>query len=113
MSKGIEKQHYKTFEEIKEQTSDGKEFWTARKLSKVLKYSEYRHFIPVIKRAKEACENSGHNIADHIEDFLDMVKIGSGATRNVEDVKLSRYACYCQWTNLLCNSDTQTGTGGR
>ncbi|MES9818831.1 MAG: DNA damage-inducible protein D [Candidatus Thiodiazotropha sp.] len=92
--KNIEKRHHSTFEQIKEQADDGEEFWTARKLSKVLDYSEYRHFLPVIDRAKEACGNSGHNIADHFEDFLGMVEIGSGAKRKLEDVKLSRYACY-------------------
>lgn len=93
-NKDIEKRHYQTFEQIKEQSGEGKEFWTARKLSKVLDYSEYRHFLPVIDRAKEACKNSGHNIVDHFEDFLGMVEIGSGAKRKLEDVKLSRYACY-------------------
>ncbi len=93
-NKDIEKRHHQTFEQIKEQAGEGKEFWTARKLSKVLDYSEYRHFLPVIDRAKEACKNSGHNIADHFEDFLGMVEIGSGAKRKLEDVKLSRYACY-------------------
>lgn len=93
-SSDIEKRHYQTFEQIKEHSSDSKEFWAARKLSKILDYSEYRHFIPVIERAKEACANSGHNIADHFEDFLEMVEIGSGAKRKLENVRLSRYACY-------------------
>ena len=94
MKKNIEKLHHPTFEQIKKLTDDGKEFWTARELSKILEYSEYRHFIPVIERAKEACKNSGHNIADHFEDFLEMVEIGSGAKRKLGDVRLSRYACY-------------------
>jgi len=92
--KDIEKRHHQTFEQIKEQGENGREFWTARKLSKILDYSEYRHFIPVIERAKEACNNSGHDTADHFEDFLGMVEIGSGAKRKLEDVRLSRYACY-------------------
>ncbi|OQX28676.1 MAG: DNA damage-inducible protein D [Spirochaeta sp. LUC14_002_19_P3] len=90
----IEKRHHQTFENIKQTGNDGSEFWMARKLSKVLDYSEYRHFLPVIDRAKEACTNSGHNVANHFEDFLGMVEIGSGAKRKLEDVKLSRYACY-------------------
>ena len=85
--KNIEKRHHSTFEQIKEQANDGKEFWTARKLSKVLDYSEYRHFLPVIDRAKDACRNSGHNIADHFEDFLGMVEIGSGAKRKLNVYK--------------------------
>jgi DNA-damage-inducible protein D len=61
----------------------------------VLEYSEYRHFKPVIEKAKEACKNSGQNVADHFEEFLEMVKIGSGAERGFDDgIKLSRYACY-------------------
>lgn len=90
----IEKKHHKTFEGLRETDGVGQEFWTARKLAKVLEYSEYRHFLPVIDKAKEACRNSGHVIQDHFEDFLGMVDIGSGAKREVPDVKLSRYACY-------------------
>src|SRR5690606_33588554 len=63
-------------------------------LANVLEYSQYRHFLPVIERAKEACANSGQPVADHIEDALTMVDIGSGAKRQVEDFRLSRYACY-------------------
>jgi DNA-damage-inducible protein D len=59
-----------------------------------LDYSQYRHFVPVIERAKEACNNSAQPVADHIEDVLTMVDIGSGAKRQVEDVRLSRHACY-------------------
>jgi len=92
--KEIENIHHKIFEEIKNIDSDGKEHWTARTLSKVLDYSEYRHFIPVVKRAKKACKSSGHDITNHFEDFLGMVEIGSGAKRKLEDIRLSRYACY-------------------
>lgn len=82
------------FEQIKQIDTDGNEFWSARDLAKVLEYSEYRHFIPAINRAKEACRNSGQQIVDHFEDTLEMVNIGSGATRKIQDVRLSRYACY-------------------
>lgn len=82
------------FEQIKRLDQTKNEYWTARDLAKVLEYSEYRHFKPVIDRAKEACKNSGYKVADHFEDILDMVSIGSGAEREIEDVKLSRYACY-------------------
>lgn len=90
----IKKKHFQTFESIKETDSEKGEFWTARNLSKILDYSEYRHFIPVIEKAKEACRKSGHEITDHFEEFLDMVEIGSGAKRKLENQKLSRYACY-------------------
>ncbi len=82
------------FEQIKRISQNKSEYWTARDLSKVLEYSEYRHFKPVIDRAKEACKNSGYKVADHFEDILEMVSIGSGAEREIEEVKLSRYACY-------------------
>lgn len=87
-------QHHATFESIRQIDDEGNEFWLARHLAKVLEYSEYRHFQPVIERAKEACRNSGHPVADHFEDVLDMVNIGSGAKRKIADIRLSRYACY-------------------
>ncbi len=74
--KRIAKQHHATFESIRQQDAAGNEYWSARKLAKVLEYSEYRHFLPVIERAREACQNSGYPVADHIEDILDMVDIG-------------------------------------
>lgn len=92
--KDIEKKHHRTFEELREIDEAGQEFWTGRRLSKVLEYSEYRHFLPVIEKAKEACRNSGYEIQDHFEEFLGMVDIGSGAKREVPDIRLSRYACY-------------------
>ena len=82
------------FEQIKRNDQNKSEYWTARDLSKVLEYSEYRHFKPVIDRAKEACKNSGYLVDNHFEDILGMVSIGSQAEREIEDVKLSRYACY-------------------
>ena len=92
--KRIFEQHQETFEGMRQFDAEGNEFWIARQLAKVLEYSEYRHFQPVIERAKEACRNSGHVIEDHFEDVLDMVDIGSGAKRQIADIRLSRYACY-------------------
>lgn len=83
-----------TFERIKRVNPAGAEFWSARELARVLEYSEYRHFLPVIEKAREACLNSAHRVEDHFEQVLEMVSIGSGAQRPVEDWKLSRYACY-------------------
>jgi len=82
------------FEQIKRSGYNKNEYWTARDLSKVLEYSEYRHFKPVIDRAKEACKKSGYAVDNHFEDILGMVSIGSQAEREIEDIKLSRYACY-------------------
>ena len=93
-AKRVVEQHHETFEGIRQSDAEGNEFWIARQLAKVLEYSEYRHFQPVIERAKESCRNSGHVVEDHFEDVLDMVEIGSGAQRKVEEVRLSRYACY-------------------
>ena len=85
---------HQSFESIRQLNEHGQEYWSARQLGKVLEYSEYRHFLPVIEKAKEACTNSGQTIADHFEDLLDMVLIGSGAKRKLPNVRLSRYACY-------------------
>jgi DNA-damage-inducible protein D len=85
---------HQLFEQLKQIDSNGMEFWSARSISKLLGYSEYRHFQLVITKAKEACINSEHAIEDHFEDILAMVTIGSGAQRELPDVKLSRYACY-------------------
>ena len=93
-AKRVVAQHHETFEGIRQFDADGNEFWIARQLAKVLEYSEYRHFQPVIERAKESCRNSGHAVEDHFEDVLDMVDIGSGAKRQIAGIRLSRYACY-------------------
>lgn len=82
------------FEKIKKINEYGSEYWSARELAKTLEYSEYRHFLPVIERAKEACAKSGQPIKDHFEDVLDMITLGKTATRQVQDISLSRYACY-------------------
>lgn len=86
--------HHATFEQLRHIDERGNEYWLARQLAVALDYSQYRHFVPVVERAKEACRNSGQPIRDHIEDVLTMVGIGSGAKREVEDYRLSRYACY-------------------
>lgn len=94
MANDLSKRHHETFGAIRREDDGGQEFWLARELAKVLDYSEFRHFLPVIERAREACRNSDQPVEDHFEDILDMVEIGSGAKRQVADVRLSRYACY-------------------
>lgn len=89
----IEITHHQNFQSLR-QEEDNCEFWSARKLSKVLEYYEYRNFVPVIEKAKEACKNSGQTIVDHFVDIHEMVDIGSGGQRAIADVRLSRYACY-------------------
>lgn len=71
----IEKRHHYTFEEIKYTGPEGQEFWLARELSKVLEYSEFRNFLPVIEKAKTACRNSGQVVADHIVEVHEMVSV--------------------------------------
>ncbi|MBR5208636.1 MAG: DNA damage-inducible protein D [Paludibacteraceae bacterium] len=94
MSTKLTKNAVSLFESIKKIDENGNEYWTSRSLWKVLEYTEYRHFLPVIEKAKTACKNSGQSIENHFEDILEMVEIGSGAGRSVDSVKLSRYACY-------------------
>lgn len=83
-----------TFESIKHINEYGQEFWYARELQNVLEYTEWRNFNNVIDKAKEACKNSQNSIYDHFVDINKMVDIGSGASRKIEDMQLSRYACY-------------------
>ena len=82
------------FENIKKIDEEGREYWSSRDLWKILEYTEHRHFLPVIEKAKISCENSGHLVLDHFEDILEMVHIGSNTERQMKSVKLSRYACY-------------------
>jgi DNA-damage-inducible protein D len=86
--------HSSTFESIRKVNRHGQDFWSARELGKILGYLEYRNFLPVIAKAKEACQNSGQRIEDHFVDIHEMVAIGSGAAREMPSVALSRYACY-------------------
>jgi DNA-damage-inducible protein D len=94
MARELMQKQNSLFEQIKKIDEKGNEYWSARDLAKVLEYSEYRHFLPVIERAKEASTNSGQEVSDHFEDILEMIAIGKTAKREVGSVKLSRYACY-------------------
>ena len=78
MSNKLTKKTKETFESIKKIDVNGIEYWTARDLSKVLGYSEYRFFLPAARKAWNACKESGQNPYNHFEVFHDMIMIGKG-----------------------------------
>jgi len=90
----IKKYSEGTFDEIKHFTEEEIEFWYARELQVVLEYTKWDNFKKVIEKAKEACKNSKINASDHFADVGKMVKLGLGAEREIDDIILSRYACY-------------------
>ena len=82
------------FESIKHIDEFGNEFWYARELSKVLEYKDWRNFLKVLNKAKEACKNSGINVKEQLVDINKLSKRNNNALINIEDFKLSRYICY-------------------
>jgi DNA-damage-inducible protein D len=70
------------------------ECWSARELQLLFNYSEWRNFVKVIDKAKEACKNAGERISDHFVESNKMIVLAKGAQREVEDIALTRYACY-------------------
>jgi len=82
------------FEGHVQQADSGVEFWLARDVQHLLAYSEWRNFMAVIHKAKVACEVSEQSVADHFVEVNKMVQLGSGSQREVDDMMLTRYACY-------------------
>lgn len=73
---------------------DGLEFWSARELQKLLGYTKWENFEKVIEKAKQACQNAGEQIQDHFPDVRKVIDAGKGAKHEIDDILLTRYACY-------------------
>jgi len=99
----IEQYNNEIFEKIKNINDYGEEFWYARELAKILEYAKWGNFKKVIDKAKETCNNSGIDVLDHYADISIMVQLGSGSEREIEDIMLSRYACYI----IVQNADSR------
>ncbi len=102
----------KVFEDIKHIDENGNEYWLARELMIVLKYSKWENFNKVIKKAIDACQNSAINYKEHFPDIRKTLEMPNNASKEIIEYKLSRYACYLIKkkrnsisSNLLCDSD--------
>lgn len=82
------------FDSIKQLDDEGNEYWYARDLQGVLEYSEWRNFYKIIEKAKNACEASGHAVQSEFVDVNKLVDVGANLQRSIQDIVLSRYACY-------------------
>lgn len=83
-----------TFEGHAQQTENGVEYWLARDIQHLLGYTEWRNFALVVSKAKTACEVSGHFTADHFVDVNKTISMPKGASKEIADIMLTRYACY-------------------
>ena len=92
----------KVFEDIKHIDENSNEYWLARELMEVLKYTLWQRFSNVINKAMDNCKNSNNNVLNHFISADKMVQIGSNTERKIQDYKLSRYACYL----IVQNSDS-------
>ena len=86
--------YHSPFESIKQIDNDGNEYWFARDLQEVLEYSEWRNFSKIIEKAKNACKASGHIVQSEFVDTNKLVDVGANLQRSIQDIVLSRYACY-------------------
>ena len=89
-----ENTHVSPFDAIRRQDEQGKEYWSARELGKLLGYAKWENFVYAIGKAKEACLQSGYLVEDHFPASRKLIKAGKGARRPIEDYNLTRYACY-------------------
>lgn len=94
MTNKLTKKAKATFESIKHIDENGNEYWMSRDLALALGYSDYRNFRNVGNKAFEACQKSGINPQDHFVKTTDVIIAGKGAERQINNIKMSRYACY-------------------
>jgi DNA-damage-inducible protein D len=80
----------------------GIECWSARELQRILGYTKWDNFLNVIEKARKECENAGAAVSDHFAGVGKMVDLGSSSQRKIEDIALTRYACYL----IAQNGDT-------
>jgi DNA-damage-inducible protein D len=73
---------------------NGIECWSARELQQIFNYADWRNFLKVIKKAKNACENAGVPVSDHFVETNKMIELAKGAQREIDDIAMTRYACY-------------------
>ena len=94
MREALEKNYTNDFESIKHTDEEGREFWYARELQKVLQYNKWENFEKIINKAKQACENSNISALEHFPDVRKLSKRNNNAEVIIKDYKLTRYACY-------------------
>jgi len=94
MEKDIIVRLHEDFEKSIYKLATDVECWLARDLQGLLGYARWENFVKVIEKAKTACKTAGFEAADHFLDITKKVSLGSGAEREIDDIALTRYACY-------------------
>jgi DNA-damage-inducible protein D len=95
MDKQVVVRLHASFEDmVRTHPEAGTEFWCARDLQMLLGYAQWKNFAKVIDKAITSCQNAGHDPKDHFAGISKMVDLGSGARRQIDDIALTRYACY-------------------